>query len=98
MPLLVTSAQHPSHIQVVEEKAHGRISMATYYRYFRAGGNFLILAIVLVVFLMGEVGVCVHVCAGVRAGICTACMCVNVVRVMLLSCKHSSPIGQYSCG
>ena len=69
MPLLVTSAQHPSHIQVAEEKAHGRISMATYYHYFRAGGNYLILAIVLVVFLMGEVGVYVCVC------VCT-CGCV----------------------
>ena len=70
MPLLVTSAQHPSHIQVAEEKAHGRISMATYYRYFRAGGNYLILAIVLVVFLMGEVCViCVCVCVCVWVGV-----------------------------
>ena len=76
MPLLVTSAQHPSHIQVVEEKAHGRISMATYYRYFRAGGNFLILAIVLVVFLMGEVGVCVCMCVRVyvQAYVLHACV------------------------
>ena len=29
--------------------------MATYYHYFRAGGHFLVLIIVLVVFLMGEV-------------------------------------------
>ena len=29
--------------------------MATYYHFFRAGGNFLVLIIVLVVFLMGEV-------------------------------------------
>ena len=40
--------------------------MATYYRYFRAGGNYLVLAIVLVVFLMGEVSVCVCVCACTR--------------------------------
>jgi len=38
------------------------------------------------------------VCAGVHVGIYTACMCVDVVRVMLLSCKRSSPVGQYSCG
>ena len=71
MPLLVASAQHPSHIQVAEEKAHGRISMATYYRYFRAGGNYLILAIVLVVFLMGEVCVCGCVCVCVCVCVCS---------------------------
>lgn len=69
MPLLVTSAQHPSHIQVAEEKARGRISMATYmyYHYFRAGGKYLVLAIVLLVFLMEEVGVYVCVCVDCRS-------------------------------
>ena len=38
-----------------EEKSHGRISLATYYRYFRAGGSYLVLTIVLLVFLLGEV-------------------------------------------
>jgi len=61
--------------------------MATYYRYFRAGGNYLILAIVLVVFLMGEVcvcgggavGGCMGVCVGVGVWLWVgACVCVCV--------------------
>ena len=51
----LSSPQHYTNAPVAEEKAHGRISMATYYRYFKAGGNYLLLAIVLIVFLMGEV-------------------------------------------
>ena len=51
----LSSSQHFTNAPVTEEKAHGRISMATYYRYFKAGGNYLLLAIVLIVFLMGEV-------------------------------------------
>ena len=51
----LSSSQHFTNAPVAEEKAHGRISMATYYRYFKAGGNYLLLAIVLIVFLMGEV-------------------------------------------
>ena len=38
-----------------EEKGHGRISLATYYRYFRAGGNYFVLIAVLLVFILGEV-------------------------------------------
>lgn len=38
-----------------EEKGHGSISLATYYRYFRAGGNYLVLIAVFTVFLLGEV-------------------------------------------
>ena len=53
--------------------------MATYYRYFRAGGNYLVLAIVLVVFLMGEVCVCV-------------CVCVCFVQVMQLCKCHTLPL------
>ena len=37
--------------------------MATYYRYFRAGGNYLLLTALLIVFLMGEVWMCHCVCA-----------------------------------
>ena len=39
-----------------EEKAHGRISMKTYYQLFRAGGSLLAVLLVAVVFVMGEVG------------------------------------------
>ena len=56
------SPQHFTNAPVGEEKAHGTLSMATYYHYFRAGGNFLVLIIVLVVFLMGEV------CVGEEGG------------------------------
>lgn len=38
-----------------EEKAHGSITMATYYCYFRAGGSYLFLLLIFVVFIMGEV-------------------------------------------
>ena len=38
-----------------EERGHSRISLATYYRYFRAGGSYLVLTTVLLVFLLGEV-------------------------------------------
>ena len=49
------SPQHFANAPVGEEKAHGTLSMATYYHFFRAGGNVLVLIIALVVFLMGEV-------------------------------------------
>ena len=57
----LSSPQHYTNAPVAEEKAHGRISMATYYQYFKAGGNYLMLGIVLIVFLMGEVRICVGV-------------------------------------
>ena len=38
-----------------EEKAHGSISMGTYYRYFLAGGTYIFLFIVTIIFIMGEV-------------------------------------------
>ena len=38
-----------------EEKAHGSVSMKTYIKYFLAGGNCLVLFLVLVFFLTGEV-------------------------------------------
>jgi len=43
--------------------------MATYmyYHYFRAGGKYLVLAIVQLVFLMEEVGVYVCVCVDCRS-------------------------------
>ena len=44
-----------------EERGHNRISMATYYRYFRAGGSYLVLTTVLLVFLLGEVRL-LHCC------------------------------------
>ena len=38
-----------------EEKAHGSISMATYYRYFLAGGSYIFLFFVTIIFIVGEV-------------------------------------------
>ena len=38
-----------------EERGHGRITLLTYYHYFRSGGNYLVLAAVFLVFLLGEV-------------------------------------------
>jgi hypothetical protein len=38
-----------------EEKSHGTISFTTYYKYFKAGANLLVLAIMLVFFMLGEV-------------------------------------------
>ena len=38
-----------------EERAHGRISMKTYYHYFKAGGGYVFTFIVLVIFILCEV-------------------------------------------
>ena len=38
-----------------EEKAHGTISLKTYYNFFRAGANYVVLFIVLVLFFLAEV-------------------------------------------
>ncbi len=38
-----------------EERAHGTVSMKTYYKYFRAGGNFLFLFAIFVFLLAAEV-------------------------------------------
>ena len=38
-----------------EERAHGTVSMKTYYKYFRAGGNCLFLFTILVVLFAAEV-------------------------------------------
>ena len=81
----LSSSQHFTNAPVAEEKAHGRISMATYYRYFKAGGNYLLLAIVLIVFLMGEVYVWVW---GIEEG---GRGCVRSI----LCCY---PAGKRSCG
>ncbi|XP_064381882.1 ATP-binding cassette sub-family C member 4-like isoform X1 [Halichondria panicea] len=40
-----------------EERAHGTVSMKTYYKYFRAGGNFLFLSVILVIIFAAEGGV-----------------------------------------
>ena len=41
--------------QPVEEKSHGTISMATYYKYFKAGASLILLAVMLTMFMVGEV-------------------------------------------
>lgn len=38
-----------------EDKGHGNISMATYCKYFMAGGNILVLALMIVLFTLAEV-------------------------------------------
>ena len=38
-----------------EEKAEGNISMKIYWKYFTAGGSYLVLLVVMVVFILGEV-------------------------------------------
>ena len=40
-----------------EEKSHGSVSMLTYYRYFTAGGSYLFLLFLLVIFVLGEVSI-----------------------------------------
>ena len=39
----------------LEDKGHGNISLATYYKYFMAGGNILVLALMLMLFTLAEV-------------------------------------------
>ena len=67
--------------------------MATYYRYFRAGGNYLLLTALLVVFLMGEVWMCHCVCVCVCHCVCV-CVCMRVcvhpcVRVRACVCVRA---------
>ena len=38
-----------------EERAHGSVSMKTYYKYFVAGGGYILLAFSVFVFIIGEV-------------------------------------------
>ncbi len=38
-----------------EERAHGTVSLTTYYRYFRAGGSHLFLAFLLVLLFIADV-------------------------------------------
>ena len=40
-----------------EDKAHGTISMGTYFRFFRAGSNYVFLFIILVLFVLAEVSI-----------------------------------------
>ena len=44
-----------------EEKAHGRITMKTYFKYFKTGGSFLALAVLIVVFVFGAVSQCADI-------------------------------------
>lgn len=45
-----------------KEEAHGRISMATYYCYFKAGGNLILLIILLALFILAEVSCSSFLC------------------------------------
>ena len=56
--------------------------MGTYYRYFKAGGSYFLLAIVLVVFLMGEVYVWVWVGGGRRERVCEK-------HIVFLPCRQA---------
>ena len=38
-----------------EERAHGSVSMKTYYRYFVAGGGYILLAFSVAIFIIAEV-------------------------------------------
>ena len=38
-----------------EEKAHGSVSMKTYYKYFVAGGGYVLLAFTVFIFIIAEV-------------------------------------------
>ena len=40
---------------VDEEKAHGTLTMKTYYKYFTAGAHFLVLLLLSAIFIVGEV-------------------------------------------
>ena len=43
--------------QQEETRAHGTINFKTYYKFFRAGANVLVLAIMVIVFILGEVSI-----------------------------------------
>ncbi len=48
----------PDEAVPAKEKSRGSISMMTYVRYFKAGGHYLVLFCMLIVFIIAEVGQC----------------------------------------
>ena len=58
-PLLFLSMQPaaPASVMPQEDKAHGSVSLRTYCLYFIAGGGYVLLPFLMVVFLLAEVGV-----------------------------------------
>ena len=44
-----------------EDKAQGSVSLKTYCLYFIAGGGYVLLPFLVVVFLLAEVGICTYI-------------------------------------
>ena len=81
--------QEPLHAPPPEEKGHGRISLATYYHYFRAGGSYLILISLFILFLMGEVSLSVFVSLSLSLSLSlSVSLCLSLPLSQLLS--HST--------
>ena len=83
-----TSTSHSPYMQEQqgppsEERAHGTVSMKTYYSYFRAGGNFLFLFVVLVILFAAEVSF-----DSSANNNCHTCMCLIILPVHLCTNQY----------
>lgn len=70
----------------LEDKAQGSVTFRTYYKYFIAGGGYIVNLILFVVFLMTEV-----------RGVIVACSWVCEVRLLPAVCPVLCSPGEY-CG
>ena len=57
---IISLSPQTQHGPPSEERAHGNVSMKTYYGFFRAGGNFLFIAFVVIILIVSEVMVLHH--------------------------------------
>ena len=73
---------------VAEEKAQGRISMKTYYKYFTTEGGHLLTLLVLVVFIFAEVLILCEL---------LLCYCVCICSAMLSFVTGFYQIGKIEC-
>ena len=78
-----------------EDKGHGNVSFATYYKFFIAGGNYLVLAVMFTLFILADVStvlylsyceilyVCVHVCRVVLSSLTGGSLIGDIVQTLL---------------
>ena len=87
-----------------EERAHGTVSLKTYYKYFRAGGNCLFLLVFVVILFVAEVSpfsiLCLSVCyycfflrlsctLGLLSGLISVCLSYVEHVIQALICVHA---------
>ena len=76
----------------VEERAHGTISLKTYYQYFKAGGGHIFTAVVLLVFIITEVLSHLMHCIGKRwflSVLAWTFFAYTVMRLLVVNMRYS---------